>query len=58
MLMPELPLRRITMAKIERLVDGFWGIPGILQEIREEIEKVIDSGESADVDVEITARKT
>ena len=46
------------MAKIERLVDGFWGIQSLLDELKEQVELVLDSGETAVVHIVVDSEKT
>ena len=43
---------------LERLVDGFWGIDGFIDLLRDRIESVLSGGKSADVKIYITERTT
>ena len=42
----------------QRLVDGFWGVPGAIDQITADINRTLDSGQSAVVEWRVRAEKT
>ena len=46
------------MKRLERVVDGFWGIQKLLDDLKEQVELVLDSGESAVVHIVVDSEKT
>ena len=51
------PLEVIAM-EIKRIVDGFWGIQALLDDLKNDIEEVLDNGETAVVTINIGREKT
>ena len=44
--------------EIKRIVDGFWGIQALLDDLKNDIEEVLDNGETAVVTINIGREKT
>ena len=42
----------------KRLVDGFWGVPGVIDQITADINRTLDTDQSAVVEWRVLAEKT